>query len=350
MKTKPLVSVIIPNYNHSRYLDISIQSALNQTYDNIEIIVNDNASTDNSIEVISKYVSQGVVINKNPDNVLNSNYRLVYERCKGKYFVLLCADDILLPEFVSRSVQIMEEDESVGFVHQERTYIDEYGNKTILDPFFKTSFKCLGEKMLPIFMLTDIGQSAQGLIRRSTFELAGLHDTEHDHTNIDKEQWFRLSMYGNYAYIRDVGAYIRVPASASQTSITVRSFYHPIALFVTIKGFVRWGKIRGYDNVVEREQMALSKLANECMGMLRSVLADENYDIARDYLLFIKLCNPDIANDARYKEYECIYKERRGNEIKEKEYGNTGNFAPHIRSYDPPEGFIEINQSCICEE
>ena len=50
-----LVSVIIPNFNHARYLDERIQSVLKQTYQNFEVIILDDKSTDNSLEVINKY-------------------------------------------------------------------------------------------------------------------------------------------------------------------------------------------------------------------------------------------------------------------------------------------------------
>ena len=109
MKRKPLVSIIIPNYNHSMYLDQSINSALNQTYSNIEVIVNDNASSDNSIAVVKKYIDQGVVVNKNPQNIYNFNYDILDDSVSGEYFVLLCADDILKSDFVEKAVRIMEE-------------------------------------------------------------------------------------------------------------------------------------------------------------------------------------------------------------------------------------------------
>ncbi|MDO5340840.1 MAG: glycosyltransferase family A protein [Bacteroidia bacterium] len=68
MGRQPLVSVIIPNYNHARYLDQRIQTVLNQTYQNFEVIILDDKSTDNSLEVIAKYkvnphISQ-IVINE----------------------------------------------------------------------------------------------------------------------------------------------------------------------------------------------------------------------------------------------------------------------------------------------
>lgn len=61
-KALPLVSVIIPNYNHARFLDQRLQSVLNQTYRNIEVIILDDCSTDNSLEVIEKYRSDTRIV------------------------------------------------------------------------------------------------------------------------------------------------------------------------------------------------------------------------------------------------------------------------------------------------
>lgn len=108
MRNNPLVSIIIPNYNHSMYLEQSIESALNQTYPNIEIIVSDNCSEDRSVEVATKYLSRGVILNKNPQNIYNYNYDILYDCAKGDYFVLLCADDLIQPTFVEKAVSMMD--------------------------------------------------------------------------------------------------------------------------------------------------------------------------------------------------------------------------------------------------
>ncbi len=68
---------MIPNRNHSMFLDNCIQCALDQTYDNIEIIFLDNCSTDNSVEVAAKYLSRGVMICKNPINLTNRSIDLL---------------------------------------------------------------------------------------------------------------------------------------------------------------------------------------------------------------------------------------------------------------------------------
>lgn len=62
MTASPLISVVVPNYNHARYLDQRLQSILNQTYRNIEVIILDDCSSDNSLEVISKYTNDPRVV------------------------------------------------------------------------------------------------------------------------------------------------------------------------------------------------------------------------------------------------------------------------------------------------
>ena len=71
MEKKPLVSIMIPNYNHSRYLEECIKSAVNQTYDNVEIVLVDNSSEDNSIQLAAKYVGNKIMICRNGYIILN---------------------------------------------------------------------------------------------------------------------------------------------------------------------------------------------------------------------------------------------------------------------------------------
>lgn len=84
---KPLVSVIIPNYNHAQFLDERIQTVLNQTYQNFELIILDDKSTDNSLEVINKYkndphVSE-IVVNEENSGSTFKQWHKGFELAKG---------------------------------------------------------------------------------------------------------------------------------------------------------------------------------------------------------------------------------------------------------------------------
>ena len=96
----PLVSIVIPNYNLGCFLAEAIQSALAQTWPNTEILVADNASPDNSWEVISKFDDRVVKIRREKNLGLMGNANDLFARAKGKYICLLCSDDIIEPDFI----------------------------------------------------------------------------------------------------------------------------------------------------------------------------------------------------------------------------------------------------------
>lgn len=341
IKKQPLVSILIPNRNHSLFLGQAIESALKQTYENIEIIVCDNCSNDNSIEVAIKYLDRGVKINKNPINIMSLNYNVLASLATGKYFMILCADDIIKPDFIKKSVDIMEKYQNVGYVHCERDYIDVKGNVTELDPFFNCSFMVSGEAMLPIYMMTDVGQAAQTLIRRSVFDKAGKHDTETPHLNIDREQWFRLSMISDYVYLRDKLSLIRIHDN-SACSTSANTFWHPILLYQTINGFLEWGKIKNLEPVLQREKAAYEKLGKDMFHFVIKYIKFRNYSLAKKYLLFMRILNSDIIFDENYCKCIKICNDKDLTIINEIDEDIKDIYSSRKRNYVPPEGFIKL--------
>lgn len=95
--SNPLVSVIIPNYNHANYLDERIQSVLNQTYQNFEVIILDDKSTDNSLEVINKYKDDPhiscVVVNEENSGSTFKQWHKGFELAKGDVVWIAESDD-----------------------------------------------------------------------------------------------------------------------------------------------------------------------------------------------------------------------------------------------------------------
>ena len=93
----PLVSVIIPNYNHARFLDERIQSILNQTYQNFELIILDDKSTDNSVEVINKYKDNPhvshIIVNEENSGTTFKQWHKGFELAKGEVVWIAESDD-----------------------------------------------------------------------------------------------------------------------------------------------------------------------------------------------------------------------------------------------------------------
>ena len=93
----PLVSVIVPNYNHAPFLDERINSILNQSYDNYELIIMDDMSTDNSVDVINKYkdhehVSQIIINEKNSGSPFKQ-WNKGFAKAKGELIWIAESDD-----------------------------------------------------------------------------------------------------------------------------------------------------------------------------------------------------------------------------------------------------------------
>lgn len=118
--TEPLVSILIPVYNREKIVSRAIDSALAQTYRNIEIIVCDNASTDGTWSVLRKYAEKEsrVRIFRNETNVGPvRNWQECLKHALGKYGKFLWSDDEILPSFTQIMVDAMENNPRCGFAY-----------------------------------------------------------------------------------------------------------------------------------------------------------------------------------------------------------------------------------------
>ena len=115
MENKPLCSVVMSVYNGEEYLKEAIDSILQQSYANFEFIIIDDASTDNSLEIIQSYNDSRIIIIQNNENLfLACSLNKGIKSAKGKYLVRMDADDISMPERIMKQVSFMERNPQVG--------------------------------------------------------------------------------------------------------------------------------------------------------------------------------------------------------------------------------------------
>jgi glycosyltransferase involved in cell wall biosynthesis len=126
MKNEPLVTISTPCYNHEKYLPDYFDSIITQTYENIELIIIDDASQDNSQKVIEKYLPKlkkrftrvrYIPRNKNVGLVRNCNEGL--DLAQGKYIIGFASDDIMLPTRVEENVKFLEEHKDYDMVYSD---------------------------------------------------------------------------------------------------------------------------------------------------------------------------------------------------------------------------------------
>ena len=133
---KPRVSVIIPTYNRAKFLLDAIESVLNQTYPNVEIIVIDDGSTDNTKEVLKPFDGKIRYLSSNHSGVAHAR-NLGMRAASGKYIAFLDSDDMYLPYKLSLQVDFIEKHPAIGMVCSDISGRYEDGT---LDEFFLRNY------------------------------------------------------------------------------------------------------------------------------------------------------------------------------------------------------------------
>jgi glycosyltransferase involved in cell wall biosynthesis len=122
----PLVSVLINNYNYGSYLNEAINSAINQTYSNTEIIVVDDGSTDNSREVVASYKDKVIPVFKENGGQASA-FNAGFSVCRGEIICLLDSDDIWLPQKVEQVVKVAHTYANAAVIYHQVQNIDKDG-------------------------------------------------------------------------------------------------------------------------------------------------------------------------------------------------------------------------------
>src|SRR5258708_29809920 len=113
----PTLSVVVPNYNHAQHLPTSLPAILNQSFKPIEVIVLDDASTDNSVEVIRRFEAENPLVRlvKNEKNLgVMPNLNKGVQLAKGDYVFIGSADDEIIPGLFEKSMQLLAQYPQAG--------------------------------------------------------------------------------------------------------------------------------------------------------------------------------------------------------------------------------------------
>lgn len=183
MSHKPLVTVVTPCYNHENYIIESLESVKNQTYTNIQHIIIDDCSTDNSVKVIENWIKENDYdctfikheVNQGICKTLNESIKLA----KGKYWAGCTSDDAYLPYKIEKQIEKIEKsNEDVACVYTDSLKIDSSSN-IIEGTFLKDIFKDIEIPTGNIFSRLIYKNFIPGmtvLIKMSVFEDLGMYD------------------------------------------------------------------------------------------------------------------------------------------------------------------------------
>ena len=131
-KSNPKVSIIMPCYNAEKYIEKAVQSVLDQTYRNFELIIIDDDSTDKTWEIIEQYAKKDfrVICTRKTENEkgISKSMNKGIEMARGEYITRMDSDDIIIPEKIFRQVQFLDKNEEYGVCSVNIAMMDNLGN------------------------------------------------------------------------------------------------------------------------------------------------------------------------------------------------------------------------------
>lgn len=176
---KPVVSVGIPVYNCERYIGQAIESVLAQTYDDFELIISDNCSTDATPAIIAGYHDPRIRVLRNETNVgMVGNFNRLLSSAEGKYTKILCADDYLYPDCLKIQTGLLElpENGSVNVAFCRRDIIGPEGKRMFTWGYAGRPGRMRGVDLLRRMVRRGgniIGEPASVLFRSEALRRAG---------------------------------------------------------------------------------------------------------------------------------------------------------------------------------
>ena len=175
---KPMVSVIVPNYNHSKFLEKRIDSILNQTYQDFELILLDDKSTDNSVDILRRYAQNpkvtAIEINEENSGSTFKQWEKGINMAQGKYIWLAESDDYADTTFLQCLVAAAEADPQVVICQAGANMIDQNDKPYAVKPYDRWDEKNLGQTIYydgkkfdhKYMRITNVLYNASGIIFR----------------------------------------------------------------------------------------------------------------------------------------------------------------------------------------
>jgi hypothetical protein len=221
----PLVSAIVLCYNHAKFVTECLEGVKLQNYPNLELIVNDDASRDDSASIIQAWLNRNKIPSRLLRNETNQgvcrSLNNALSQARGKYISGIAADDIWLPGKLLAQVERMEQlPEKVGVIYSDALQIDEAGRllpSKFIEEYRRFEIMPQGD-LHHILWEDNFIPAMTTLTRRDCFDKVGLYDESLFYE--DWDMWLRLARHFDFAYSTEVTAkYRHVAASMMRSQV-----------------------------------------------------------------------------------------------------------------------------------
>jgi glycosyltransferase involved in cell wall biosynthesis len=214
----PKVSVIMAAYNHEKYVGQAVQSVLDQTYRDFELVITDDASTDRTVREITRFDDARIrffPLSKNRGQFVATNHCL--RQATGEYIAVLNSDDMFLPLKLQRQVQFLEEHPEVGAVFCGVRTIDEHSQRARGKKVFLCENRSRAQWLSRFFYKDNRLCHPSVLMRRRCHEVVGAYNECYAQL-ADYDLWIRLCMrYEIHILPEELVAFRVLPRNANMS-------------------------------------------------------------------------------------------------------------------------------------
>lgn len=202
------ITVAIPTYNRAYYLGEAMQSVLDQTFDDFELLIIDNNSSDNTKDVVHSFTDERVKYIRNTSNIgIIGNWNRTIELSKGIYLNIFSDDDKMQPTFLESSTAVLDEFPKVGFTFTHCNKVDENGAFLRLWGYdFPPSGYMSGYEYLTqtVKYGSCLTLAPSVVVRKNAYAKAGKFEQVYGHNTFDFNMWIRLASQFDVYFIDKV--------------------------------------------------------------------------------------------------------------------------------------------------
>src|SRR5438445_9575934 len=207
---RPKVSVCIPTYNRSSYLARTVSTVLAQTFKDYELIVVDNASDDDTPQVVAALTDPRIRYYRNESNLgMVGNWNRCVQLAQADYVAILHDDDLWSEHYLARVVPVLDHHGNVGLVYSAAVIVDGDGKPHHVHTHWTDNRIVNGRLEFSELIVNNRILCPTVTVRRMCYERRGVFD-ESVLLGADWEMWLRICLYYDVAYIAEPLAYYRM--------------------------------------------------------------------------------------------------------------------------------------------
>lgn len=200
------ISIITASYNYENYIKETVQSVLSQTYNDWEMIIVDDCSTDNSIDVIKSYNDNRIKLFVNENNLgLKETLKRGIKEASSDWIVFLESDDVLAPDYLAKKVEIAQKYNDINLIFNDCEFFGDEERVKAFEHALKKTRSLLQNQSYPKKMLYDFYQSNKiftfsSVMAKRSHLLKINFNPKLDYL-IDWHLWIQLSSLGKFYYL-----------------------------------------------------------------------------------------------------------------------------------------------------